>query len=134
MNVKSITVIADDKVGLLADISYVLAKTKINIETVNVDVLSGKAVISIGLKDPLKAKETLEKAGYFVDMSPMIIRIKKENAPGIFEELKKKGIKVIDAKLLSEDQELQIYSFDVDKKKRASEILSMCLITNDSDY
>ncbi len=131
---KSITVVAEDKVGLLADISYVLAKTKINIESVNVDVISANAVINLGVRDPKKAKETLEAAGYKVETAPVVIRIRKENADGIFEEIKKKGVKATDKKLLCEDDEFQVYSMEVDKKKKANEILAQFLITHDSDF
>ena len=131
---KSVTIIAEDKVGLLADISYVLAKSRINIDSVNVDIVSKNAVISLGISDPKKGKEVLESAGYKVDTNALVIRTKKENVEEIKAELQKKGVKISEMNLLCEDEEVQIYSMAVDKKKRAAEVLAQFLITNESDY
>jgi len=49
--IKQITVVAEDKVGLLADISYILGKAKINIESLSVEVQGNKCLIDISVKD-----------------------------------------------------------------------------------
>ena len=54
-HMKQITIVAEDKVGLIADISYILGKAKINIETIMVEVYGGKAVINLTVKDEIKA-------------------------------------------------------------------------------
>ena len=131
---KSITIVAEDKVGLLAEISYILAKSRMNIDTVNVDVVSKNAVISLGLGDPTKAKRVLESAGYKVDINALVIRVKKGEIDGIKSELQTNGVKIAELNLLCEDEEVQVYSLAVDKKKRAGEVLTRYLITNESDY
>lgn len=57
---RTITIVSNDKVGLLADISYVLAKEKVNIESISADVISGKGIITLTLSDAEKGKEVLE--------------------------------------------------------------------------
>jgi len=52
----SITIVADDRVGLLADISYILGTTHINIESISVSAIGGKAVITLLVKNPEKAE------------------------------------------------------------------------------
>ncbi|MCX6773186.1 MAG: ACT domain-containing protein [Candidatus Micrarchaeota archaeon] len=52
---KQITIVADDKVGLLADISYILGKARVNIDAISVEVHGGKAIISLTFKDDKKA-------------------------------------------------------------------------------
>jgi len=47
---KDITIIAPDKVGLLADISYILGKARVNIESIAVTSVGGKAVITVLVK------------------------------------------------------------------------------------
>ena len=60
---KSVTIVSDDRVGLLADISYVLGKSNVNIEGLSVDVVGGKAIISIEVKDQKKASDILAGTG-----------------------------------------------------------------------
>jgi hypothetical protein len=131
---KTITIVADDKVGLLADISYILAKTKINIESVNVDVVAGKAIITIGIHDPVKSKVAVEAAGYKVeDPNTIVIKIKDE--PGEFDRVKavvaKEGVKIEKSNLLSNDGKIAVMSVTVDKPKRANVVLGPYMVANE---
>lgn len=134
---KAITIVADDKVGLLADISYVLAKSKINIESINVDVVAGKAIITLSLSDVVKGKQVVEAAGYKVEEANSVV-IKLRDEPGQLNEvtamLAKEGINVQNLHTLSKDGKTTIVSLVVDKPKRASTILDKYLITNESTY
>jgi hypothetical protein len=135
--VKSITIVADDKVGLLADISYVLAKSKINIESVNVEVVAGKAIIAIGIHDPAKAKAVVEAAGYKCE-DPSSIVIKLDDRPGEMERVKemlaKEGVKIQELRTLSKNGTAMVLSLTVDKAKRASTVLAQHLLTNEPAY
>ncbi|MEW6035651.1 MAG: ACT domain-containing protein [Candidatus Micrarchaeota archaeon] len=134
---KSITIVADDKVGLLADISYVLAKSKINIDTINVDVVGGKAIISLGISDPAKGKQVVEAAGYKVE-DPNAVVIKLPDKPGelnrITNLLSKEGVNIQNVHTLTKDSVNTVLSVVVDKPKRAALILQPHLITNESTY
>jgi len=44
---KSITIVSEDRIGLLSDITYILGKARINIEGVDVSVVGGKAIVNI---------------------------------------------------------------------------------------
>lgn len=134
---KSVTIVADDKVGLLADISYVLAKSKINIEAINVEVISGKAVITIGLHDTVRGKQVIEASGYMVeDPEAIVIKIseKPEELKKIIETLNKEGVKVGMTHTLTKDKVHAIVAMKVDKHKRATAILKDYLITNEAEY
>ena len=134
---KNITIVADDKVGLLADISYILAKSKINIDSINVDVVAGKAIISLELSDALKGKQVVEAAGYLVE-DPNAVVIKLQDKPGelnrITSMLSKEGINVQSVHTLSKDNVITVLAVVVDKPKRASTVLQPHLITNESTY
>jgi len=134
---KSITIVADDKVGLLADISYVLAKSKINIDAINVDVIGGKAVISLGMGDAVKAKQVVESAGYKCEDTNAVV-IKLLDTPGELNKttalLAKEGVNVQTVHMLAKDSKNAVLSFIVDKPKRAMLILQPQLITNESAY
>ncbi|MFH0737563.1 MAG: ACT domain-containing protein [Candidatus Micrarchaeota archaeon] len=134
---KNITIIADDKVGLLADISYVLAKSKINIDAINVDVVGGKAIISLTVSDAVKGKQVIESAGYKVEDQSAVV-IKLEDKPGelnrITTLLSKEGVNVMHIHTLSKDGKNTVLAMIVDKPKRAMLVLQPHLITNESAY
>ncbi len=134
---KSITVVADDKVGLLADISYILAKSKINIDAINVDVVGGKAIISLCLSDVAKGKQVVEAAGYKCE-DPAAVVIKIPDKPGELNKmtstLAKEGVNVQNVHMLAKDGSHTVLSVVVDKQKRAAMILQQHLITNESAY
>ncbi len=110
---KAITIVANDKVGLLADISYILAKAKINIQSVTVDVMGDKAIVTLGLSDIVNGKSVLENAGYKI------------------EEMNE-GISIQNAQTLSKDDNYTILSLIVDKPKRALVLLKENLIGTES--
>jgi len=129
---KTITIIADDKVGLLADISYILAKANINIESLNVDVVANKAVIILSLKDPEKARGALEASGYRVSEDNMVI-VKLTDEPGelskITKMLAKEKINIENVLMLSRDGKSTVLSLAVDNPQKAGKLLKEYLIT-----
>ncbi len=134
---KSVTIVADDKVGLLADISYILAKSKINIDAINVDVIGGKAIISLVLSDAIKGKQVIEAAGYKCE-DPTAVIVKIPDKPGelnrVTSTLSKEGVNVQNVHMLAKDGAHTVLSLVVDKQKRAALILQQHLITNESAY
>ena len=134
---KSVTIVADDKVGLLADISYILAKAKINIDSVTVDVIGGKAIISLGLSDAVKGKGVLEAASYKVeDVNSVVVKLpdKPDELSKITAMLTKDGVKVENVRTLSKDEGNTILAITVDKPKRAIGVLKNYLIINEAPY
>ena len=134
---KTLTIVADDKVGLLADISYILSKSKINIESINVDVVAGKAIITLTMSDADKGKKTLEAAGYKVEeMNAVIVKLSDE--PGelskITQMLSKEGININNVLMISKDGKSTVLSITVDKPKKAMLVLHDYLITKESTY
>jgi len=134
---KALTIVANDKVGLLADISYVLSKSKVNIESVNVDVISGKAIITLSLSDANKGKEVLEAAGFSAEEIDSVV-IKLDDKPGelnrITTMLSKEGINIENVHMLSKDGKNTVLSIRVDHPKKAEALLKEHLITRESVY
>ena len=136
-DLKGVTIVADDKVGLLADISYILAKSKVNIETITVDVISAKAIISLGLSDSVRGKQVIEAAGYKVeDPEAIVIKIheKPDELDRIAALLKKEGVSVKKITILTKDSSQGIISLIVDKQKRATAVLKQYLLSTDPGY
>ncbi len=131
---KSITIVADDKVGLLADISYILGKAKVNIDALSVDVVAQKAVVMLTVPDSDKARQVLEASGYKVTEANMVV-VKLPDQPGelsrITAALAKQGINIENVQTLSRDGKATVLGVLVDKPKKANEILKPYLLNKD---
>ncbi len=131
---KMITVVSDDKVGLLADISYILGKSGINIDGVNVDICAGKAIVALALKNPDRAGEVLTSNGYTVNPSEWLF-IKRSSEPGL-DELKqmllRHRIHVEKLNLVAQDIAHSIYAVSVDRPRKAVKVLREILINGPS--
>jgi hypothetical protein len=133
---RSITIISEDRVGLLADISYILGKSNINIDGLNVDVVGKKAIIALVIKDPKRAAGVLHRNGYqTAEMDSIVVKI--PNEPGelgrVAENLSKERVNVENMHLLSSDSNGGVFALTVDKPRKASKLLSHILITNGVD-
>ncbi|MBI2079328.1 ACT domain-containing protein [Candidatus Micrarchaeota archaeon] len=133
---KSITIVSEDRVGLLADISYILGKAKVNIESVSVDVVGGKAVVVITVKDSKKAAVELQKNNYTVSEENVLV-VKLQDRPGelsrITNVLAQDKINIQNVHILSRDGKTTILSVMVDKPRKASKVLEEFLL-NKSDF
>jgi len=134
---KYITIVAEDKVGLLADISYILGKSKVNIDSINVDVVAKKAVIVLTVADSAKARSVLEASGYKVAESNMVV-IRLPDQPGELSKitglLAKQGINIENVLTLTRDGKETVLAVAVDKPKRASELLKEYLLNKEAIY
>ena len=128
---KQITIVADDKVGLIADVSYILGKARINIETIAVEVYGGKAVINISVKDEAKAARLLSANGYQVLESELLI-FKVKDEPGKLAEvsglLKESQINTESLYQITRGDGFAIHAIKVDKPKKAKKIISQYLV------
>jgi len=123
---KELLVLARDRIGLLADLAYILGQANINIESISADTLGDKAVMHIIVSDDKLGKDILEKGGFIVMSSDAIV-IKIMDRPG---ELAKVARMLADAKiniknvqLLTKENKLALYTLRVDNAKKASTLL-----------
>lgn len=132
---KEISIITEDRVGLLADISYVLGKAKINIESIAASAVGGKAVLTILVKDYEKAKQVLENSGFKVS-SGNVIFVKLVDQPGKLAEIAKmlaeNKINVNNLHLVSRDGKHTIVGISVANPKKAKELLKEYLTDQES--
>ena len=124
---KQIAVVAEDKVGLLADISYILGKAKINIESIVVQVQGGKAVINLAVKDDEKATRMLASNGYHV-LSSEVMLVKLKDEPGELSRLSAKlrgaGINIESLYMVARGGGFCVSALKVDKPKKARKLLA----------
>lgn len=128
---KTITVISEDRIGLLADISYILSKSKINIEGVTVDVCSTKAIIAITVKHPEKAVKVLNENGYSANSSDTLV-VKHPRCDNCMQEiaalLSGQRIDIENVNMVSDDKASCIFTMNVNRPRKAVKILGDLLI------
>ena len=124
---KQITVLVEDKVGILADISFILGKAKINIESIDVNVAGGKAVINLLVKDEQRATALLSANHYQVLASDVIV-VSMPDKPGELSKMSKlltdNGVSVQEVHMLTRGDATTVYSLKADKQSKAEKLLS----------
>lgn len=124
---KQITLVVDDKVGLLADISFILGKSKVNIEAISVGLVGGKAVINLSVKDYKHAVDVLSANGYKCLESDVLV-VKLSNKPGELAKMSKllveEGVNIENVTVLSQGGGFSLYGLKVDKMAKAEKALA----------
>ena len=123
---KQLTIVADDKVGLLADISYLLGHAKVNIESISVTVAGGKAFINLGVRDDSRVLQVLKANGYDVIASDMLV-VKLADQPGelarVAKLLSDSGVSIENVVILAKMEGVVFDCIKVDKTEKARKIL-----------
>lgn len=131
---KPIILVENDRVGLLADISYILAKSKINIDTISVNVIGDKVVLVLTVSDNKKAVAVLGENGY-TNIKEDYFAVKVDDKPGelnrITSMLSKAKIRISNVHLLTRDGKHTVIALKTDKTKKAREVLKDFLVENE---
>ncbi len=127
---RSITVVSDNRNGVLADISYVLGKSGIDIDGLNVDIVGDKAIIAMGFKDAKRAGDVLEQNGFKTANAEAII-VRGTNNEALLEiarTLEQGKVKVRRLLTLCSDAGNYVFAINVDKPRRAVRLLDHCVV------
>ena len=119
--------VAEDKVGLLADISYILGKAKINIESLSVEVQGHKCLIDLSIKNEAKATSLLTSSGYQVlKADVLVVKIKNEPAQmaQFTSRLAKEKINTVSMRLITKENGYDTYALQVDHAAKAKRVLA----------
>jgi len=120
-------VVAEDKVGLLADISYILGKAKINIESLSAEVQGNKCIIDLSIKDEAKATSLLTNNGYQVlKHDVLVVKIKDEPAQmaQFTARIAKEKISTVSLHLITKENGYDTYALQVDHTAKAKRVLA----------
>lgn len=123
---KTITIVEQDRVGLLMDISYILGKERINIESISANAIGGKAIITLTVKDGNEAKKILIKNGFHIieeDMLMVSLRDRPGELATLAKLMKDNGINLVNLYMVSKDAKSTIVAIKPDKPKKAKELL-----------
>lgn len=140
--IKKLVIISKDKLGLLADISYILAKEKINLESIDANAVENKAIITLGVLSAQykKAKEALKRNKYKI-LSEKSFMIQVKDKPGMFAELTKRltdaRINILNCHAIGKQDGYIYVSINVNKPKHAKVVLEDVIISateEDEDY
>lgn len=123
---RELTIIAKDRIGLMADITEVLGKAGINIEGISAESSKMTAIISLVVDDYEEAVKKLEEKGFKVMGSDIIVSRLKDK-PG---ELAKLSRILADAKVgidsivvLAKQGDEAVYAIKTDDNERAKTLL-----------
>ncbi|VVC01543.1 ACT domain protein [uncultured archaeon] len=124
---KQLTVVSEDKVGLLSDITFILGKAKINIEALQVEVRGKTAIIHMTLKDVAKASRLLEQNGYkLLESEIILVSVKDEPAQTaeMTALLSKEKISITNAYVVASGDGMCTMALKVDKPSKAKKVLA----------
>ncbi len=131
---RSVTVVAEDRVGLMADISYILAKSHISIQSLHVDVVGEKAIIAMSVRDPKYTKDILQKNGFSILNEPVVVKL--PNVPGELDRLANRlnheKVVIEEVHVVSTDVQKGIFALQVDKPRKAVRLLTEVMVRPDN--
>jgi len=123
---EQLTLVMKDRVGLLADVSELLAKKKINIESLHADSSRGTAIITLWTNSAAKARRTLADAGFKpVDSRVMVVRVRDK--PGelakVARVLSENGVNMKNLYLLTQKQNEKLFALETSDNGAARKAL-----------
>ena len=121
-----IIVMAQNEVGVIADISRVLADSSINIETISVEALGDKGSISLTTDDYDGALLALTSAG-FKTVSDESLLVRLHDEPGalakVAERLKQAGINIQSLQIVDRREGYTTVAIVTDDRARAEGLM-----------
>ncbi len=125
-DLKEITVVARDRIGLLADISEALSERKINIESISVETSERTAIIRLILQDSGKAKSILEGKGMKVMNNDCLV-VGIPDHPGELAKLSRlladHKVHIESAYVLDKEGEKTVLALKISDYKKAKDLL-----------
>ncbi len=129
---KPITLLADDRPGVIAHISQLLGNANINIDCIDADAANLKGVITLEVDQYDQALELLTQAGYRAISDDTIV-IAVEDKPGalarIAARLEESSINIQSIHILNRQQEQVLISLVTDNNKETEKILANVIVS-----
>ena len=117
-----IIIMANNEVGVIADIAKVLADVGINLETINTETAGDKGAIVLTVDDTDHALSVLNQAGYkAVSDDALVLRLR--DAPGalaaVADSLKQAGVNIRSMHILNRQAGYAMIALTTDDRARA---------------
>lgn len=127
---KEIIILENDRTGLLADISTLLAENDININYVSAHSIADKAAIHLVTSDEKKTIDALKKAGFNVLSSDTLV-IRLEDRIGELAKVTRKladnNVNIEHLQILKQEKGKALVSIKTSQTKKAEELLKKYL-------
>lgn len=125
-----LTVVARDRVGLLADIGEILGKKGINIESVSVEASGKTAMVHLNLGHAVESKKLLSDSGFrVVERDKLLLRLKDQ--PGelakVSRSLANANINIKNVYILDAERRQKILAVDTSDNSKARKLLKAYL-------
>ncbi len=130
---REIKIVTENRVGLAADITEVLASRDINIEDLDAVEIQGKAVVTIGVRkeDHARALKALHSAN-FGPVSENIEILNLPDEPGalakIMRRFKDHNINVHSIRIISRMHGQTLVAITVDPSEEVTELIKDCVV------
>lgn len=129
---KVLTIIQEDRPGLLAEVTALLGDQGIGVQDFTGTSLGDTAVITLTVKDYKRAFQLLSNAGYRVVASEHIL-VRLERHPGALAELSSRladaRVDVRGMHIVNKDEKAGIVALETADHERAREILKDILVS-----
>lgn len=128
---KVLTIIQEDHPGLLAEVTTLLEREKINVTDFSGTSVGNTAVISLSISRYKDAFRLLSDAGYRVVASEhLLVRLQKH--PGALAELSRRltdqGINVRGMHIVNRDEDTAVVALETADHEKAREVLQDLLV------
>ncbi|MFH1106552.1 MAG: ACT domain-containing protein [Candidatus Micrarchaeota archaeon] len=124
---RELTVVAKDRIGLLADISEVLAAKGVNIDCISVESSARTAVVRMLVEDATAARGVLEGAGFKV-IGEQALMLRLKDKPGelakVARRLADHGIGIENAMLVSRENNETLLAVTTSDNANARKLLA----------
>ncbi len=119
------------RVGLIADLSFILGSAHINIEDIHVITVGEMAIVNLKISDDKKALGILKNNGYSpITYEGLVLTL--NNVPGELARVSKlladNQIQIRRMDIIKQNEEKAVVSFEVDKMKKAKKVLEEFMV------
>ena len=131
---QTIAILADERPGLLTDISYILSKENIRVQNIGIEAVGGKTAIVLAVRDGAKTKEALAKNGFeVIDRDAIVLHLPDyvKKIDYIKNKLSESRIRLKQFKVLGCDENNSLAAILVDKPRKAFKLLSEFVVSVD---
>ncbi|MCD6227626.1 hypothetical protein J7J90_03980 [Candidatus Micrarchaeota archaeon] len=122
----------ESKPRVLAHITYLLSKSKVNIEDINYVDTGDRVIVDLTVDDPKKAVGVLQQNKYEPTMLGKFMLVALKDQPGelfkISKMLDDNGVRLLRVDIVSKGSKMAVVSLLVDKKRKAEKLLKPYLI------
>ncbi len=131
---QTVAILADERPGLLTDISYILSKEGIRVQNITIEEAGGKTVIVMAVRDANKTKEVLVKNGFdVVNKGTIVLHIPDyvKKIEYIKNMLNEERVKLRQFRIIGCKENTGLATILVDKPRKAFRLLNEFVVSVD---